>query len=87
METTIVVNLHTVVLVAVAVVNVLILGPGGWIIKGLLEDMKKLKRDLESLRTDVQTRYVRRDDFLRAIDELKALIAELREDIKEMGRK
>jgi hypothetical protein len=55
----------------------------GWLLKGLWEAIKDLKRDMRQIERDLPEVYVRKDAFRDAVSELKSDMRELRQDMKE----
>ena len=56
--------------------NILVMavgGLGGWGLKAVWEAIRDLKNDVKDLGHEVRVGYVRRDDFLDAIDRIETM--------------
>lgn len=73
-ETSITLELSTAFMLALGVVNLLVLGPVAWILKGALSDLRQLQRDHNALKEDLPKNYVPKIDYRADVGELKRLI-------------
>ncbi len=65
-------------------INILVIGPLAWIVKGAMEEQKKIRGDHEELREHVNTHFQRKSDHINELAEIKALIAKIFDMIYEM---
>jgi len=72
--TVITVDISTFVLFLFGVINLLVLGPVAWILKGAINDLRQLERRHEFLKDDMQTRYLRVERYVDDIKRLEDLV-------------
>ena len=54
----------------------------GWFAREIWDAVKELRRDMQRIEHNLPEIYVRKDDFKRAIDEMKEDIRETRQDMR-----
>lgn len=54
----------------------------GWFAREIWDAVKELRRDIQRIEHNLPEIYVRKDDFKRAIDEMKDDLREVRQDMK-----
>lgn len=60
---------------------------GGWFLRELWGAVETLKRDLSELTVEVSRQYVRRDDYREDMRELKTMVGEIWQAMKEKADK
>lgn len=70
---------------AQAIINILVAvagSLGGIVLKNIWDALQSLRVDLAALQQSIATNYVRKDDFRDHAAEIKALLLEIRNDLK-----
>ena len=70
--------------------NVLVMGVGGlggWVLKAVWEAIRDLKNDVKELGHEVRVDYVRRDDFLDAIDRIETMVSRIFDKLDDKADK
>ena len=70
--------------------NILVMavgGLGGWVLKAVWEDIRDLKNDVKDLGHEVRVGYVRRDDFLDAIDRIETMLSRIFDKLDDKADK
>jgi hypothetical protein len=70
--------------------NILVMGVGGlggWVLKSVWEAIRDLKNDVKDLGHEVRVSYVRRDDFLDAIDRIEAMLSRIFDKLDDKADK
>ena len=81
-EPTITLEISTVALLVIGAINLIVLGPLAWIIKGAIHDLRDLQREHHEFKDNVHTQYVRHDNYQHDLGKLERLIEGLYEGIK-----
>lgn len=76
-ETTVVLDAVSAIYIIFSAISMLVLGPLAWIVRGSLKDLKDLERRHVDLRYELPREYVRRDDYLRDITEIKSILHQI----------
>jgi hypothetical protein len=70
--------------------NILVMGVGGlggWVLKAVWEAIRDLKNDVKDLGHEVRVGYVRRDDFLDAIDRIETMVSRIFDKLDDKADK
>ena len=70
--------------------NILVMsvgGLGGWVLKAVWEAIRDLKNDVKDLGHEVRVSYVRRDDFLEAIDRIETMCSRIFDKLDDKADK
>jgi len=70
--------------------NILVMGVGGlggWVLKAVWEAIRDLKSDVKELGHEVRVGYVRRDDFLDAIDRIETMVSRIFDKLDDKADK
>lgn len=70
--------------------NILVMavgGLGGWVLKAVWEAIRDLKNDVKDLGHEVRVSYVRRDDFLDAIDRIEIMCSRIFDKLDDKADK
>jgi hypothetical protein len=70
--------------------NILVMGVGGlggWVLKAVWEAIRDLKNDVKELGHEVRVGYVRRDDFLDAIDRIETMVSRIFDKLDDKADK
>lgn len=70
--------------------NILVMGVGGlggWVLKAVWEAIRDLKNDVKDLGHEVHVGYVRRDDFLDAIDRIETMVSRIFDKLDDKADK
>ena len=70
--------------------NILVMavgGLGGWVLKSVWEAIRDLKNDVKDLGHEVRVGYVRRDDFLDAIDRIETMLSRIFDKLDDKADK
>jgi len=70
--------------------NILVMavgGLGGWVLKAVWEAIRDLKNDVKELGHEVRVGYVRRDDFLDAIDRIETMVSRIFDKLDDKADK
>lgn len=70
--------------------NILVMavgGLGGWVLKAVWEAIRDLKNDVKDLGHEVRVSYVRRDDFLDAIDRIETMLSRIFDKLDDKADK
>jgi hypothetical protein len=70
--------------------NILVMGVGGlggWVLKAVWEAIRDLKNDVKDLGHEVRVGYVRRDDFLDAIDRIETMLSRIFDKLDDKADK
>jgi hypothetical protein len=70
--------------------NILVMGVGGlggWVLKAVWEAIRDLKNDVKDLGHEVRIGYVRRDDFLDAIDRIETMLSRIFDKLDDKADK
>ena len=70
--------------------NILVMavgGLGGWVLKAVWEAIRDLKNDVKELGHEVRVGYVRRDDFLDAIDRIETMLSRIFDKLDDKADK
>ena len=70
--------------------NILVMavgGLGGWVLKAVWEAIRDLKNDVKDLGHEVRVGYVRRDDFLDAIDRIETMLSRIFDKLDDKADK
>jgi hypothetical protein len=62
-------------------------GLGGWVLKAVWEAIRDLKSDVKELGHEVRVGYVRRDDFLDAIDRIETMVSRIFDKLDDKADK
>jgi hypothetical protein len=62
-------------------------GLGGWVLKAVWEAIRDLKNDVKELGYEVRVGYVRRDDFLDAIDRIETMVSRIFDKLDDKADK
>ena len=62
-------------------------GLGGWVLKAVWEAIRDLKNDVKDLGHEVRVSYVRRDDFLDAIDRIETMLSRIFDKLDDKADK
>ena len=62
-------------------------GLGGWVLKAVWEAIRDLKNDVKDLGHEVRVGYVRRDDFLDAIDRIETMLSRIFDKLDDKADK
>ena len=62
-------------------------GLGGWVLKAIWEAIRDLKNDVKDLGHEVRVGYVRRDDFLDAIDRIETMLSRIFDKLDDKADK
>lgn len=70
--------------------NILVMavgGLGGWVLKAVWEAIRDLKNDVKDLGHEVRVGYVRRDEFLDAIDRIETMLSRIFDKLDDKADK
>ena len=70
--------------------NILVMavgGLGGWVLKSVWEAIRDLKNDVKDLGHEVRVGYVRRDEFLDAIDRIETMLSRIFDKLDDKADK
>jgi uncharacterized coiled-coil DUF342 family protein len=70
--------------------NILVMavgGLGGWVLKAVWEAIRDLNNDVKELGHEVRVGYVRRDDFLDAIDRIETMVSRIFDKLDDKADK
>ena len=70
--------------------NILVMGVGGlggWVLKAVWEAIRDLKNDVKDLGHEVRVGYVRRDEFLDAIDRIETMLSRIFDKLDDKADK
>lgn len=76
-ETIIQFNVGTFFTLVGMAVSVLIIGPLAWIVRGLIGDVKELKRASGDFEKEVNKEFVRKTDYVMEMREIKNLLRQI----------
>lgn len=76
-------DIETFFVVAFAIVNLIVLGPIAWLLRGSLQDLRDLERNHYKLKEELPEKYVRQDIYARDIDEIKQMLQKIFGELKE----
>lgn len=76
-ETVIAVEVSTLLAFIFGGINLLVLGPVAWILKGAIVDLRRLEDKHLELKSTVQTQYIHKDHYGRDIREIKDVLNEI----------
>lgn len=76
-ETVIAVEVSTLLAFVFGAINLLVLGPVAWMLKGSISDMRQLREQHLILKDAVQTQYIHKDHYGRDIREIKDMLNDI----------
>ena len=76
-ETVIAVEVSTLLAFIFGGINLVVLGPVAWILKGAIADMRRIEVQHLALKDTVQTQYIHKDHYGRDIREMKDMLGEI----------
>ena len=50
---------------------------GGWLLKMIMDSIKELRTDVRQVEREMNSDFVRREDFQRAVDEIKEILGRI----------
>lgn len=71
MSTTITLSMTAFLGIIFGLINLLVIGPVAWILKGAVSDIKELEADHDKLKERVLTEYVHKSEYRDDIEEIK----------------
>lgn len=60
---------------------------GGWLLKMIMDSIKELRSDVRQVEREMNSDFVRRDDFQRAVDEIKEILAKIFDRLENKANK
>jgi len=69
-ETVIAVEISTLLAFIFGGINLVVLGPVAWILKGAITDLRRIEDQYSKLKDTVQTQYIHKDHYGRDIREI-----------------
>lgn len=76
-ETVIAVEVSTLLAFAFGAINLVVLGPIAWILKGAIADLRRIEAQHLSLKDKMHTEYIHKDHYGRDIREIKDVLNEI----------
>lgn len=52
-------------------------GLGGWLLKMIMDSIKELRADVRQVEREMNSDFVRREDFQRSVDEIKEILVRI----------
>jgi len=52
-------------------------GIGGWLLKMIIDSINELRGNVRQVEREMNSEFVRRDDFQRAVDEIKDILSRI----------
>lgn len=87
MSTTITLSVTAFLGIIFGLINLLVIGPVAWILKGAVSDIKELEADHDSLKERVLTEYVHKAEYSEDIGEIKDTLNKIFNKLDEKADK
>ena len=71
------IDLSMVIVIGFSLINLMVLGPIAWIVKGLIDDTKEISHDLTRFKQEASREFVRDERYIRDIDEMKRMLGKM----------
>ena len=71
---TVTIEFSTLIVVLFGIINLIIIGPVAWILKGVIADLKDIGKKHDELREDVYVNYLRKDEYETDLREIKEML-------------
>lgn len=75
------IDVGTFLILLLAIVNILVVGPTAWILKMAVSDLRKLEKSHDDLEKALPLMYVHKDDYHRDIQDIKEMLGRIFEKL------